>query len=365
MVSMWRFAASSLILLGLVAFPFVNSSGLYAQKRNKKNEEPKSQVLPLPPELPTVLAADTQSLDFHISPLLKTGGLAVQIRRSLNDLLRDTKGETIVKLRAFVSGVGDARRVQTEVASIFSERKLPFPVLTILQVGRLGDDLAQVVIEAVVSTKRTLNPNGLAFLSGQTGKSLREALEHLRESATEADIGTGQIVSCTCFAPSVESGDASRTAVEAVFPKTAVNVVQALRDPISTATMCQAVAQLSHPPKESALVWIKNAHVSLVNSPKLVFTGLQLSFGNYLDDARQAFTRLQRAASVLQASDAPVQVNAFSLDLTAASALRKSTSFPPSVFTVQTIEGLPSVDASAGIEAILAPEISQPSIFQR
>src|SRR3982751_1547891 len=116
---MWRFAASSLVLPGLIALLSVNSSGLYAQKRSKKNEEPKSQVLPLPPELPMVLAADTQGLDFHISPLLKSGGLAVQIRRSLNDLLRDTKGETIIKLRAFVSGVGDARRVQTEVTSIF------------------------------------------------------------------------------------------------------------------------------------------------------------------------------------------------------------------------------------------------------
>lgn len=365
MLSMWRFAASTLLVLGLLAFPFVNSSRLYAQKRNKKNEEPKSQVLPLPPELPMVLAADTQSLDFHISPLLKTGGLAVQIRRSLSDLLRDTKGERIVKLRAFVSGVGDARRVQTEVTSTFSERKLPLPVLTIVQVGRLGDDMAQVVIEAVVSTKRTLNPNGLAFLSGQNGKSIPEALQHLRQSATEAEIGADQIVSCTCFAASIEGGDASRSAVEAVFPKTAINVVQALRDPVNSATMCQAVAQLSHPPKESALVWFKNAHVSLVNSPKLVFTGLQLSFGNYLDDAREAFTRLQRAASALQASEAPVQVNAYSLDLTAASALRKSTSFPPSVFTVQTIEGLPSVDASAGIEAILAPDISQPTISQR
>jgi enamine deaminase RidA (YjgF/YER057c/UK114 family) len=312
-----------------------------------------------------VLAADTQSLDFHISPLLKSGGLAVQIRRSLTDLLRDTKGETIVKLRAFVSGVGDARRVQTEVTSIFSERKLPLPVLTVVQVGSLGDDLAQVVIEAVVSTKRTLNPNGLAFLSGQTGKSLRDALDHLRASATEAEVSPDQVVSCTCFAPGLESAGTSRSLVESVFPKTAVNVVQALRDPVNNTTMCQGIAQLSHSPKESALVWIKNAHVSLVNSPRLVFTGLQLSFGNYLDDAREAFTRLQRAASVLQASDAPVQVNAFSLDITAASALRKSTSFPPTVFTVQTVEGLPSVDASAGIEAILAPEMSQSSIFQR
>ena len=96
MQSVWRFAASSLASWVLIAFAIFGSPDLYGQKRGKKNEEPKSQVLPLPPELPMVLAADTQSLDFHISPLLKSGGLAVQIRRSLTDLLRDTKGETIV-----------------------------------------------------------------------------------------------------------------------------------------------------------------------------------------------------------------------------------------------------------------------------
>src|SRR3954462_7888955 len=82
-------------------------STLSAQKR--KNEEPKTQVLPLPKELPMALAADTGTLDFHISPLLKTGGLAAQIRQSLNDLIRDTRGEIIIKLRAFVAGGGGAR----------------------------------------------------------------------------------------------------------------------------------------------------------------------------------------------------------------------------------------------------------------
>ena len=81
---------------------------LHSQK--KKYEEPKPQVLPLPPELPMALAAETETLDFHISPLLRSGGLATQIRQSLGDLIRDTHGETIVKLRAFVAGAGDARR---------------------------------------------------------------------------------------------------------------------------------------------------------------------------------------------------------------------------------------------------------------
>src|SRR5581483_5847265 len=127
---------------------------LFAQRR--KNEEPKTQVLPLPPELPMALAADTEMLDFHISPLLKTGGLSAQIRQSLNDLIRDTRGETIIKLRAFVAGAGDARRVQAVVADLFTERKLPLPVLSIIQVGALGQETAQVVIEAVVSTHRTM-----------------------------------------------------------------------------------------------------------------------------------------------------------------------------------------------------------------
>src|SRR5205814_4081539 len=110
---------------------------LLAQKR--KNEEPKTQVLPLPKELPMALAADTETLDFHISPLLRTGGLAAQIRQSLNDLIRDTRGETIIKLRAFVAGAGDARRVQAEVTQLFTEHKLPLPVLSVVQVGGLGE----------------------------------------------------------------------------------------------------------------------------------------------------------------------------------------------------------------------------------
>ena len=89
-----------------------------AQRNKKKYEEPKPQILPLPPNMPMALATETASLDFHISPLLKTGGLSAQIRRSLNDLIRDTHGETIVKLRAFVAGAGDARRVEAETGAI-------------------------------------------------------------------------------------------------------------------------------------------------------------------------------------------------------------------------------------------------------
>src|SRR5579875_562882 len=343
-------AAVVLLALGVLA--------LGAQR--KKNEELKAQVLPLPPELPLALAADTGELDFHISPLLRTGGLAVQIRQSLNELIRDTHGETIIKLRGFVAGAGDARRVQAEVTQIFTEHKLPLPVLSILQVGALGDQAAQVVIEAVVSTHKTVNPYGLAFLAGQMGPSLNEALEHLKASARTAGVEPDRVLTCTCFTSRIEDSAVTRGTLQALFPKSQINVVEALRDPANDASTCQAVGQLAGSSQAGPVVWLKNSRTTLVTSHRLVFTGLQLTFGAYLDDAHEAFVRLQRAASALQPVEAPVEVNAFSLDASAGSALRKSTSVPPSVFTVQTIEGLPSIDASAGIEAVMAPDVSSP-----
>ncbi len=329
-----------------------------------KNQEPKTQVLPLPPELPKALLADTASLDFHISPLLRTGGLSAQIRQSLNDLIRDTRGETIIKLRAFVAGAGDARRVQAEAADLFTDRKLPLPALTVLQVGALGQETAQVVIEAVVSTHKTVNPDGLAFFAGQNGSSFEEALRQLRESVSAAAVAPDHILTCTCFTSQIGNYDAARSAVQSAFPSTAINVVQAVRDPANDASMCEAVGQLTEAPA-GPVVLLKKSRVTFVNTPQLIFTGLQLSFGSFLDDAHEAFVRLQRTASALQPISAPVEVNAFSLDAYASSALRKMTSFPPSAFTAQTVEGLPAIDASGGIEAILAPGVSSPESVPR
>lgn len=328
--------------------------------QRRKDTEPKSEVLPLPPELPMALAANTEELDFHISPLLKTGGLSVQIRQSLNDLIRDTHGETIIKLRAFVAGAGDARRVETEAAQLFTEHKLPLPVVSILQVGGLGDQAAQVVIEAVVSTHKIVNPNGLAFLAGQTGPTLGQALEHLKGSAAAAGVAPEAVLTCTCFTSRIEDPDGARASVLGIFPKSQVSVVEALRDPANDSTNCEAVAQLSQSPRAGPVVWLKKSRATLVFSRRLVFTGLQLTFGSYLDDAHEAFARLERAASALQPVEAPVEVNAFPLTANAGSALLKSTSAPPSVFTVQLVEGLPSIDASAGIEAVMAPDVESP-----
>jgi hypothetical protein len=352
---------SRLTMLRLLTAFLVCGLAIAGQRNRKSTEEPKTQVLPLPPELPMALAANTATLDFHISPLLRAGGLSAQIRQSLNDLIRDTKGETIIKLRAFVAGAGDARRVQAEVASTFTEKKLPLPVLSVLQVGALEIEPAAVVIEAVVSTHRAVNPNGLAFFSGQAGPAYNEALQQLQESARRASVDGGHMLRCTCFISRIESASSLREALRANFPNAAINIVQPLREAPREDTLCEAVGQLMRAPAEGSVVLVKNARAALVNSPKLVFTGLQLTFGNFLDDAQEAVLRLQRAAMAVEPVEAPVQVNAFALDASAGSAVRKKmTAVPLSTFTVQTVEGLPAIDATAGIEAILAPNVAAP-----
>ena len=327
-----------------------------------KNQEPKSEVQPLPPQPPMALKADTRSLDFHVSPLLKTGGLESQIRQSLTDLLRDTHGETIVKLRAFVAGAGDARRVQAQVAQLFTQNRQPLPVLTVLQVGSLGQDAAKVVIEAVVATRRTANPHGLAFFAAQSGPSLNQAVSSLKDSVTAAAVAPDAVLTATCFATLSADYESTRGIIQAAFPHANVSLVQPMRDPLNDTSECEAIGQLAEAPTQGPVVLLNGRRTSLVAAHQLVFTGLQLSFGSYLDDAHEAFARLQRSTTALDPVEAPVQVNVFSLDASGASALRKTTAVPSSIFTVQTIEGLPSIDATAGLEAVMAAGVATPAL---
>jgi enamine deaminase RidA (YjgF/YER057c/UK114 family) len=349
-------AAALVLLLAL------NTSVPAGQK--KKDQDPKSQVQPLPPEPPKALMADTASLDFHISPILHAGHLSAQIRQSLGDLIKDTHGETIVKLRAFVAGSGDARTVKTEVGQIFGERRLPLPVLTILQVGALPQPTAQVVIEAVVATGRQLNSHGLVFAAGQSGQTLADSLQKLQGAMSAAAVDGANVLSCTCYAAQLPDFAQARAAVTALFPNAVSNIVEALRDPVSETTTCEAVGRRSQDGGPGPLVLLEHARAAVVQSPRLVFTGLQLSFGNYLDDASEAVARLNSAAAALDPVESPVQVNAFSYDLATGAAIRKRIKVPASVLTVQAIEGLPGIDSTGGIEAILAAGVSSAQTSQ-
>ncbi|MFL6302089.1 MAG: hypothetical protein ACJ72H_00990 [Candidatus Sulfotelmatobacter sp.] len=348
----WLFRISALLSL-------LTISTLTILGGRKKQQEPKPQVLPLPKPLPMALAADTASLSFRVTPLLRSGRLTSQIKESLGYLVRETHGETIVKLRAFVAGAGDSRRVQELVGEIFTEKRLPLPVLTIVQVGDLGDTAAAVVLEAVISGKRSINPAGLAFFAGQNGPSLEAALSKLQNSLQMASLSAADVVSTTCFAARLTDVDSMRKAIGAAFPHTTLNVVQATREPIDASTTCEAVARIPQERTGAKRLPLADSRVFFLTSPQTVFTGMQLSFGTYLDDADSALARLQHDVTTVNANlrEAAV-IDAFTLSPAAASALRKTMpkfDVSQAILTVQPVEGLPSLDAAMGVEVILAP----------
>lgn len=325
----------------------------------KKHEEPKPQVLPLPKELPMALATDTRSLVFRNTPLLEKGRLSVQIKNSLAYLIRESRGDNIVKMRAFVSGAGDSRRVKELVSEIFTDKKLPLPVLTIVQVGSVGNDAAGVVIESVVSSKKVENPNGLAFFAGESSGSLEGAIAKLESSIKTVSLDSSDVVRSTCFAARITDYPSMRNAMTAAFPSAAINLVQGLREPIDSENTCEAVARLKSPVQGASHPHTADSRVFFVTSPQVVFTGMQLSFGTFLDDANSALSRLQRDLNAVHAriGDA-VMLNAFSLSPAATSALRKTMpkfDVPVETLTVEPVEGLPSLDAALGMEAILVP----------
>lgn len=106
-------------------------------QRKKRAEPEVTQTLELPKELPAVVVAESQRLVFHVSPLSARGLLSQQVRDALRALLGQAHGAQIVKLRGFVAGSGDIRRVPAIVSEVFVERRLNLPALSVVRVGAL------------------------------------------------------------------------------------------------------------------------------------------------------------------------------------------------------------------------------------
>lgn len=130
--------------------------------------------------------------------------------------------------------------------------------------------------------------------------------------------------------------------------------MQSLREPGTGSATCEAIvrAATSHPGTAA----LASARATLIPR-RVVFTGLQLGFGNYLDDAALALDRLRKNAdSVNGLWDSMASLDVYSLSGEASSALRKTASkfsVPDRAITIEPVEGLPSHDAAFGIEAIM------------
>jgi enamine deaminase RidA (YjgF/YER057c/UK114 family) len=279
------------------------------RKPNKKEEE--TQTLQVPKELPTAVVGETRRLTFRVTPLSSKGLLSQQIRDALKAVSRDAGGETVLKIRAFVAGSGDVRRVRDLVSEFFAERRQPLPALSLIHTGGLPLDGAQVIFEYVSAARKEVNPQGLAFISAQSATAddplapvaplTTQSLAALRGALAAAAIDAADVLRVTCFFSSLENLGESRKQVEAAYPRAALNYVQTERVPSGGTAACEAVGRLRHAPA-SALEFTPSARsgddtpaAALVGARQVVLTGSQVSFGFEEKDARLAFERLKKA----------------------------------------------------------------------
>jgi enamine deaminase RidA (YjgF/YER057c/UK114 family) len=313
-----------------------------AQKNKKKTEEPVTQTLPLLKDPPGAVAAETSRLVFHVSPLSNKGLLSQQVRDALKALLRDTHGATIVKVRAFVAGSGDMRRISAIVSETFTEHKLPLPAVSTIEVGALPMEGAQVVIESVSVDKRTMNPNGLAFYSAQKVTELRTNPGALR---------------ATCFLSSLDDLAKVKSLVTAALSGAVVNFVQSQRLGFQPQDVCEAVAKLDRAPAQPVV--IENG-AAQVNSPKIVLTGIQMAFRDSDADLRLAFERLRKVLEPLGVTYKDVfWASTYPLTRPLEEKIRAvqqdfyDRARPPAG-TMLLFEGLPSLDATMAVDVIAA-----------
>ncbi len=352
------------LIFALMLVVAAAGAGQSKKKKKKSDEEEITQTLPVLKDPPQAIAAETEKLVFHVSTLSAKGLLSQQVRDALKVLFQENHGATIVKLRAFVAGSGDLRRVQQLVSEIFTDHKLPIPALSTIQVGALPMEGAQVVIESIAMEKRSVNPNGLAFFSGQQTKDVRQSISQLQTAVSSA--GVKDVLRATCFLSSFDDLSTAKSALAAAFPAASANYVQLRRDAIEPLAECEAVGRLASPPASSlALVNPPRltanpnySQIALVSAPKIVITGTQMAFGEQESDVKLAYERLGRALEAAGASYKDVfwsstyPLTRAVIDRVRAARVQFMDRAHPPASTLLLLEGLPSLDAQVAIEVM-------------
>jgi enamine deaminase RidA (YjgF/YER057c/UK114 family) len=359
--NVWALVAAGCLLL-VPAAP--------AQKKAKPKKEEITQTLQLPKELPGAVAGETRRLTFHVTPLSARGLLSAQVRDALRNLTRETGGNPVLKIRAFVAGSGDLRRVRDLVSEVFTDRRQPLPTLSLIQAGGLPLEGAQVVLEAIAAGRKEVSPHGLVFLSAQVATSdhpldpvaplAAQSLERLQRALKSAGSEPADVVRVTCFLSSLENVAAVRKLVETDYPRAALNYVQTQRAPTRAVAACEAVARLRAEAKRVEFQPDQGEAVAaLVSARQVVLTGTQVSYGYQESNSRLAFGRLQK---VLEASGVSgrdvVFAHYYPLADSLAAQVRKLRSefFAASAGSLLLFEGLPGMDAGFAVDVVAAKD---------
>ena len=337
----------------LAFFPTGNAA------RKKKDA---TQVLELPKDPPAAIIVETRNLVFHVSPLTSKGLLSQQAKDSVKALLKMNSGATIVKIRAFVAGTGDMRRVPAIISEALTEKKLPLPVVSVVQSGGLPLEGAQVVLESISVAKHEVNPNGIVFISGQSAVSanpLDPTLPLAEKSLSALDKAlsgvASDVLSLTCFTSSREEESSLQGMIAKRYRLASFNVVQMQRATPRSLVECEAVARLAQP-HTAPFELLNGGQAAAVSAPKLVFTGGQMAFGFDDKDARLAFQRLQKALQSLGSSTKDIAMaNFYPLSNSIADQVRRVRLefFDPRrapATTILPFEGLPAMEASFAVD---------------
>lgn len=350
------------------------------KKKGKDGEEAEiTQTLEVIPDPPATISADTRRLSYYVTPLSAKGLMSQQTREAVKSLLRQLRGAQVVRVRAFVAGSGDLRRVQSIVAEMFAERHLALPVMSVVQVGALPLAGAQVVLEATAMEKKEVNPHGLAWISGQgqTDKNplanvmpmAQRSMANLKKAVDAIGAEPSGVLRVTCFLSALDTAAALPGLVASTFPGTVFLQVQVQRASYVGVAECEAVARLSKP-RGSGVELINPetltkspnyTQIAAISAPKVILSGAQMQFGYQDNDARLAFQRLTR---VLDAAGTSVKQVVFASTYPLSPSLSEQVrrlrfdyfdrSRPPAS-TLLPFEGLPAMEAGFAIDVVAIP----------
>lgn len=362
-----------LVVIQLLLMP------LGAQKRQKDEElllvtEP---VRPLP-EPPAVLTASVERLVFDVTPLSTQGLLSRQLDTLLKGILQKHQRGRVIQLRAFVVGGADSRRVQEAVAEVFDKRRLPLPVLTVVEVGPLPALGAQIILEVTAEAPRPVNPHGLAFISGQTVQAseptlqvaplVEESLQRIEAQLQLLGLTPADVLRLGCFCSSLQDARDIEQVLAKHFPRIPRIYLQLRRAITPGSVTCEAVARLAKPAGEALALLPavsdgdsgQPAQVALLGPGKVAITGMQLGFHGEDSDVELALRRLGETLEQAKASFRTVaKLNFYALHPLLIEKLRKigpafySAHRPPAM-TLAEFEGLPSLDATFALDAVAA-----------
>jgi enamine deaminase RidA (YjgF/YER057c/UK114 family) len=312
-------------------------------KKDKKSELPNQALGPLP-QLPLILPADGTKLSFLSAPLTNNGLLSQQTRDELKWMIAQAHGGQFVRIRAFVAGSGDLRRIPQLVSEAFADKHLSLPVVETVQIGALPLEGAQVQFDAILQQGHTVNPAGVSFTSFEA-ESGAAAQTKLLQMGSHLERGT-------CYVPTLHL----EIAVQ-LLPPSSMKVgtgghlhledvawIQPQRVFNPTTTWCEVVTSNTGP---------------AIPSQPLVFSGAQLAFSYSEEDARLAYERLEKtlksANSTLKNA---VFLNFYPLSSQLADLARRTGASylapgqEPGGVRKIVFEGLPSIDGSFAIEAV-------------